>query len=67
MKEENKKFLKETFNINVDEYDDKTLFKVLELIEAETIKNLYLVEDKNKNLKEELNKLISTLSNEGGN
>lgn len=66
MKEENKKFLKETFNINVDEYDDNTLAKVLELIEAETIKNLYLVEDKNKRLKEELNNLINMLSNEGG-
>lgn len=59
MKEENKKFLKETFNINVDEYDSKTIEKILELIEAETIKKLYIVDAENKMLKSELNDLMS--------
>ena len=35
MKEENKKFLKDIFCINVDDYDNETLEKGLELIEVE--------------------------------
>lgn len=58
MKEENKNFLKETFGLNIDVYDDATLEKVLELIEAETIKNLYKLEANNQQLKEKLNELL---------
>lgn len=64
MTEENKKFLKETFKIDVDMYDSKTLEKVLELVEAETIKNLYKVEKENKALKDELNNLLNTITYE---
>lgn len=62
MKEENKKFFKDTFHINVDDFNEENLEKVLELIEAETIKNLYKEEAENKILKQNLNALLNKMT-----
>ena len=54
MNDINKKFLKEKFNINADEYSPETLNKVLDIINKNILLKTKCLVDKNRSIKEQI-------------
>ena len=63
MNDINKKFLKDTFNINADEYSSETLKKVLKIIDKNILLKTKVLIDKNKKVEQQIDYYRSYLEN----
>ena len=54
MNDINKKFLKDNFNINADEYSSETLKKVLRIIDKNILIRTKILIDKNKKVEQQI-------------
>jgi hypothetical protein len=59
----NKKFLKDNFNINADEYSSETLKKVLRIIDKNILIKTKILIDKNKKVEQQIDYYRSYLEN----
>ena len=63
MNDINKKFLKDNFNINADEYSSETLKKVLKIIDKNILLKTKVLIDKNKKVEQQIDYYRSYLEN----